>query len=148
MKSYSTVFPLWLSGSLRGGPGQNNIHAALHLTLLENAPPDTLSLSRRIKQFASILWSAENLIWSVFIALPSRFSSRLSILVVPITVFVYSYWKKERSEFDKVNLIYVVFAQTVWLACNADFIGLQELDRILLYLSVMITLNPSSWLWL
>lgn len=63
---------------------------------------------------------------------------------MPITVFVYSYCKKERSEFDKLNLIYVVFAQTVWLVSNVGVIGLQELSRILPHLSGMITLNPSS----
>lgn len=114
IKTYSPVFPLhkhvllnsvrfiyrthWLSGSQRRGPGQNNIGAALHLAIFGNAPPDTLSLSRQIKQSTSILWSAENQIWSIFIPLPSRLSSSLSVLVVPITVFVYSYCSQDRSE--------------------------------------------------
>lgn len=99
LNSFSSIYrTLWLSGSLRRGPGHNNIGAALRLAIFGNAPLDTLSASRQIKQSASMLWSAENQIWSIFIQLPSQLSRSLSVLVVLIIVFVYSYCSQDRWE--------------------------------------------------
>lgn len=131
----------WISGSLRRGPGQNNIGAAHHLTIFGNAPLDTLSMSRQIKQYASILWSAENQIWSIFIPLPNQLSSSVSVLVVMSSICLFSLQPRQIRELDKFSVIFVFFTQMLYLVSNVGVIGPQEL---LLHLSAMIA-RRASW---
>lgn len=115
LNSFSSIYrTLWLSGSLRRGPGHNNIGAALRLAIFENAPLDTLSASRQIKQSASMLWSAENQIWSIFIQLPSQLSSSLCSCSADHSVCLFLLQPRQMREMDTFSPIYVVITQKLY----------------------------------